>query len=132
MYTLKQRKIAYIGLVLSAGLVVFWTLFFTVGLSPENPPVGYEQFESAFPFPDLVLAAVLAISAAGVLRGRSWARAGMTACGGALVFLGLLDFSFNIQNGMYTISAVETAMNVTIQLACLGVGTLLAVSFLRK
>lgn len=119
MYTHTQRKVAWLGLVMAAGLAVFWTLFFTVGLSPENPPPGYEQFESAFPFPDLVMAFLLALSAVGVMRNHPRAATGMVACGGALIFLGLLDFSFNIQNGMYQISPVETAMNVFIQLACL-------------
>jgi hypothetical protein len=129
IYTSLQQKLANAGLVLSAGLVMFWTLFFTVGLSPENPPPGYEQFEHAFPFPDIMLAAALAISSAGVRRGRSWARSGMTAAGGALIFLGLLDFSFNIQNGMYCISLVETVMNISIQLVCLAMGTLFIRTF---
>ena len=124
-YSATQRKMAFAGLVLAAGLVAFWTLFFTVGLSPENPPPGYEQFEHAFPFPDIMLAIALAVSSLGVLRNAGWARSGMTAAGGALIFLGLLDFSFNIQNGMYLISPVETAMNITIQSVCLGMGALL-------
>jgi len=128
-YSATQRKMAYAGLVLSAGLVAFWTLFFTVGLSPENPPPGYEQFEHAFPFPDIMLAIALALSSFGVLRNAGWARSVMTAAGGALIFLGLLDFSFNIQNGMYLISLVETAMNICIQVVCIGMGWLLFFHF---
>ena len=132
MYTPPQRNLAKLGLLLAVGLVAFWALFFTVGLSPENPPEGYEQFEHSFPFPDITLAIVLAISSLAVHRGRRWAGSGMTAAGGALIFLGLLDFSFNIQNGMYLISPVETAMNIAIQVVCLATGALFVRSFTKR
>jgi hypothetical protein len=49
------------------------------------------------------------------------------ACAGALIFLGLVDFSYNIQNGIYWISTTSLYMNAIINLWCLGVGSLILV-----
>mgnify|MGYP005857871201 CR=1 FL=1 len=45
--------------------------------------------------------------------------------GSALVFLGLLDISFNVQNARYSIGAVDAAMNLLINTACVLFGPLL-------
>ena len=47
----------------AVGLAGFWIAFFTVGLAPADPPPGYLPFEHAFPLPDGLLAAGLAVAA---------------------------------------------------------------------
>jgi hypothetical protein len=120
---------AAIGALLAGtgvGIALFWVAFFTVGLAPADPPPCYLAFEHAFPGPDLVLAAVLIAAGLGLRvhdaprrrRCRGLALAGA----GALVFLGLLDVSFNAQNGMYAISAADTALALAINAWCIGLG----------
>jgi hypothetical protein len=46
---------------------------------------------------------------------------------GSLVFLGLLDFSFNIQNGIYMTSKVDLVLNAFINVWCVGFGVAIAV-----
>ena len=50
------KAVARAQLATGFGIIVFWILFFTVGLAPTNPPVCYFAFEHAFPLPDAVLA----------------------------------------------------------------------------
>jgi hypothetical protein len=47
---------------------------------------------------------------------------------GALIFLGLLDFSFNLQNGVYTASTLDLAINGFINAWCVGFGLFLIYS----
>ena len=48
-------------------------------------------------------------------------------CAGALIFLGLLDFSFNFQNGIYALSTADLLLNGFINLWCVVFGIILAV-----
>lgn len=119
---MKYRMLIFFQIATAVGLIGFWTAFFTIGLAPESPPPGYFVYEHAFPLPDAVLALGLLIAAFGRLRGAAYARPVTLACAGALIFLGLVDFSFNIQNGMYAISAVDGALNAFINVWSAGFG----------
>jgi uncharacterized membrane protein YccF (DUF307 family) len=48
------------------------------------------------------------------------------------MFLGVLDFSFNYQNGMYKISAMDTTLNASINLWTVLFGLWLAITFRFK
>lgn len=61
-----------------------------------------------------------------MLRGRPGGGRMALVCSGSLIFLGLLDFSFNIQNGIYFISAAELLLNGAINLWCVAFGLVLA------
>jgi hypothetical protein len=121
--------IAALQLVTGVGLIFFWTAFFTIGIAPENPPPGYFIFEHSFPLPDVLLAFLL-FGAAALLgshdekRCRLGRSLSLVAAGG-LLFLGVLDFSFNIQNGMYTTSVTDGITAGFIQLWCIGAGLIM-------
>jgi hypothetical protein len=50
---------------------------------------------------------------------------------GAMVFLGLCDFSFNILNGMYQVGIIDSMMNAFINIWCVGFG-LFQIFFIQK
>jgi hypothetical protein len=127
-----QKATAVLELLTGLGIILFWVAFFTVGLAPENPPAGYFAFEHSFPLPDCLLAITLIISAVLLLKGRPLGRALSLVAAGALVFLGLLDFSFNIQNGMYAISPLDTILNGFINVWCVGFGLFLFLRFAKR
>jgi hypothetical protein len=108
-------------LLTAIGLVLFWTAFFTVGYANDAYPVCYETFEKCFPLPDSFITIVLLCA---WWKGRSGgsARDLTRVAGGAMIFLGLCDISFNAMNGMYTISTAELLMNGFINVWCLGFG----------
>lgn len=120
------RIIAVFEILTAAGLILFWSAFFTIGLAPADPPPGYFQFEHSFPVPDLFLAALLLAAGSCLLHpdpkrrrlGRSLSLAGA----GALMFLGAVDVSFNLQNGMYTISLPDSLMAAVINTWCILLG----------
>ncbi len=123
------KTVALLELVTGLGIILFWVGFFTVGLAPETPPAGYFVFEHSFPPPDTILA--LALIAAGVLnlRGKPLGRTLSLVAAGGLIFLGLVDFSFNIQNGMYAISTLDAVLNGVINFWCVAFGSFLFVRF---
>ena len=121
------KTIAILELLTGIGIILFWIGFFTIGLAPENPPQCYYAYEHSFPLPDGLLAILLL--AAGIMLMLNNPRGGRLSlvAAGALVFLGLLDFSFNIQNGIYMTSQVDLVLNAFINVWCVGFGVAIAV-----
>jgi len=110
------------------GILLFWAAFFTIGLAPQNPPECYFAYEHAFPLPDSVLAVGLVVAGYLLLAGKSAGRALSLVCAGGLIFLGLLDVSFNLQNGIYAASPVELFTNGLINAWCIGFGGFITLS----
>jgi len=124
--TKSERTIAILEIITSVGLILFWTAFFTIGMAPKNPPPCYFVFEHSFPFPDVILAIGLLTGSIMMLKGRAGGRRLSLLCAGGLIFLGLLDMSFNFQNGMYSISVADMMTNGFINLWCIGFGISIA------
>lgn len=127
----KGLKIAAVlELVLAAGIVSFWIAYFSADIVQINDPVlkeKYLAFESAFPVPDAYLSVVLVIGGIGLLRKKAYGRLFSLIGGASLVFLGLLDISFNTLHGIYRLGFGEAVMNLFINLMCLGTGVFLIV-----
>jgi hypothetical protein len=119
--------IAILELLTAVGLILFWIGFFTIGLAPKNPPKGYMEYEHSFPLPDGLLA--LLMLAAGILSllNNPLGNHLSVVAAGALIFLGVLDFSFNIQNGVYKISKSDLIMNAFLNIWCVGFGIAIAI-----
>jgi nucleoside-diphosphate-sugar epimerase len=127
------QVIAKLELLTAAGLFLYWILYFTVGMAPENPPRGYFVFQNTFTFADLILALLL-LRAATLLLGRDLIRRvlgrGLSLiCSGALLFLGGLDISFNFQNDIYLTFSIDMVLEAAINIWCLVFGFLLAYEF---
>jgi hypothetical protein len=116
-------------LATGAGLLVYWTLFFTVGLAPADPPFGYFVFEHSSTIADTTLGLALIRAGTWLLSDdavrQSRGRALSLVCAGALLFLGMLDISFNALNGVYSLS-VDGVVAMTINAWCIGFGALSA------
>jgi len=120
------RAIAILELVTGVGLILFWVGFFTIGLAPKNPPKGYLEYEHSFPLPDGLLAVLLLVAGTLLLLNNSLGGNLSLIAAGALIFLGVLDFSFNIRNGIYKISKSDLILNAFINLWCVGFGVAVA------
>ena len=129
---LNYRLIASLQIVTAVGLILYWLAFFTVSLAPLNPPDGYFAYEHAFPLPDGLLSALLLIAGIIMMKNNPTALKLSLVAAGGLMFLGLLDFSFNIQNGIYTASTVDLVLNALINLWCFGFGLAMAIMIMRK
>ena len=117
-----SKTIPVLEMITAAGLILFWIGFFTVGMAPESAPECYFAYEHAFPLPDLVLAMVLLASAILLLRESPLGKTLALVAAGALIFLGLVDFSFNLQNGVYLSSTLDLILNAFINIWCVAFG----------
>jgi len=119
--------IAILELLTAVGLILFWILFFTVGMAPKNPPPGYLAYEHSFPVPDGLLSVLLLVAGIMLLLNNPLGVNLSLIAAGALLFLGVLDISFNLQNGIYKISTGDLISNAFINLWCVGFGIAIAV-----
>jgi hypothetical protein len=121
-----MTAIAILELLTGVGLILFWIGFFTIGLAPKNPPKGYMEYEHSFPLPDGLLALLLLVAGTLLLLNNPWGGNLSLIAAGALMFLGVLDFSFNIQNGVYKISKSDLILNAFLNIWCVGFGLAIA------
>jgi hypothetical protein len=130
--TKRLKTIAVLELLTGIGIILFWIGFFTIGLAPENPPQCYFAYEHSFPLPDIILSIAIIASGILLLKNKESGRTLSFVCSGGLMFLGLLDFSFNIQNGIYMTSTLDMVLNAFINVWCVGFGIAIAVLISRK
>ncbi len=113
-------------LAVAAGIVAYWAYFFIVG-APRSIcgqlGDGYLMYERAFPAADGLLCLALINSAVGLLRKRAYGPILSIAAGGALVFLGVLDATFNLTNGIFSLGICEGVVNALMNLACVACGS---------
>ena len=95
--------IAILQILFGMGIISFWIYFLIVeNKDPEKTEV-YLVFERSFIIPDIGwVAPCLFISAIGLLTNQAYWIFFSIAGGSAIVFLLLLDFSFNIQQKTYS------------------------------
>jgi len=122
-----RRAVAALLATTAAGTVAYWIGFFGAGsaLHADERDV-YVAFERAFPAADLWMAACAAAAATGLVRRRPWAVAAGIAAGSALVFLGLLDVLFDVEQGLYARRSGAMAVETVINVFCLTVGPLVS------
>jgi hypothetical protein len=123
----RRRLISALEIVTGAGIILFWVAFFTVGMAPDPAPAGYFAYEHSFPLPDGLMSILLIIAGILLLKDKRPAMVMSLVASGALIFLGLLDFSFNLQNGVYTASTLDLAINAFINAWCVGFGLFLSI-----
>ena len=128
------KAIVIAELLISAGIIIFWALFFTVGLIKiQNPELKeiYNAYEYSFVFPDLLLSIILIIAALHLMRKNPNGFLYSIIAGAMLIFVGLLDISFNLLNGIYQLGIGEAVLNGLINLACVVFGYIL-ISFGKR
>lgn len=106
----------------AAGIATYWAVFFVEGAAAFAggvDPSAFLAFESAFPVADGCLAVTLAIAGRWLLRRDSRGVPLTLVASGALVFLGLLDAAFNLQNGAYGGAPARAAVNGFLNAACI-------------
>ena len=81
--------------------VAYWVDFFVHGSVNVVEEEWYIRFERAFPVADGFMSATSVAAAVGVLADADYGVAFALVAGGALIFLGLMDVTFNVGNGLY-------------------------------
>jgi len=115
-YTKTLKFAAIMELAIAVGIISFWIAFFSADLvNIDDPHLEeiYVAFESAFPVADISLSIVLIIGGIGLLKKMPFGVLFSLLGGASLIFLGLLDVSFNIQQGIYLLGIGEAILNIS-------------------
>jgi hypothetical protein len=113
------------------GLIYYWIDFYIRGGVQVVNEEWYIRFEKAFPAADLWTAACALVGAIGLLTGQTYGLLFALLTASSLIFLGLVDVTFNIQNNLYRLVATSGQMKfeLFINLWTLGLGIALIVCF---
>jgi hypothetical protein len=114
-------------LLTAIGIVGYWATFLS---SLDAQRTGYFAsrsgawfaWELSFPLPDAWIAATAALGALGLWRGRQGGLLYGLLSGGAMVFLGLIDVLFFLENGLFVPVNGEVVAQILIQVWMLGFG----------
>jgi len=112
-------------LILTAiGVVYYWSEFYLRGSVHTVKEDWYIKFERAFPPADIWMAACALAGAIGLLLGQTYGVVFSLLAASSLVFLALMDITFNIQNRLYHLVATLNQMRfeLFINLWTLGLG----------
>jgi hypothetical protein len=118
----RARALAVVLLIGAIGGVLYWVAFFTSGAVQASDLPCYLVFERAFPAADAWGTVTALVAAAGLWRGRPAAVLFGIAAASAMLFLGLMDVLYNVENHMYALANAEMAGEVFINAYCFFVG----------
>ena len=98
-------------LIISALVVIYyWADFFIRGGVNVIKEDWYIKFERAFPPADIWMAICALLGAIGLLTGQAYALLFLALAAGSLLFLALMDITFNVQNRLYPLVATSNEM----------------------
>lgn len=128
MQELKGRRVVAGLLALTAVLTVaFWVTFFANYAGQAESYFAREcaswfLWERSFPAADLWAATCCLLGAVGLWKRRAWGGLFALLSGSALVFLGLMDALFFLQNGLYSPFNVDVLLEAVIHVWVLAFG----------
>ncbi len=114
--------LAIILTLFALGTVAFWVEFFTSGMVAMSGEPGYLAHEKSFPLADGYMVVCCLVCAVGLIRGRSWGLLFGLMAGSAIIFLGLMDTLYSLQQGTFTELSAASAESLFICGVCLILG----------
>jgi hypothetical protein len=119
--------IAVLLLVTAVGTVAYWVDFFWHGSVNVVEEDWYIKFERAFPTADGFMAGCAAVGGIGLLADAAFGVAFALVAAGAMIFLGLMDVAFNVENRLYRFVRTSWPMRaeLVVNVWTLGLGALL-------
>ena len=126
--------IAILLLLTAVGTVAYWVDFFVRGSVNVVDEEWYVKFERSFPAADGFMAACAAIGGVGLLYDAAYGTAFALVAAGGLVFLGLMDVAFNLDNRLYRFLRTSWPMRaeLVINLWSLGLGAVLLLTMVPE
>ena len=121
---------AVLLLVTAVGTTAYWVDFFARGSVNVVEEDWYVKFERSFPAADGFMAVCAAVAGAGLLADQAWGVAFALVAAGTLIFLALMDITFNLENRLYRFLETSWPMRaeLVINVWTLGLGAALLVS----
>lgn len=110
-----------------AATLVYWIVFYTTGETQVRQDPVYLAFENSFPVADTWMALCALLGAIGLWNRKPWGFLFGLLAASSAIFLGLMDLTFNLNEGIYAIPGLETTIEVLINLLTLGLGPVVIV-----
>jgi hypothetical protein len=101
MISTADRAHAAFMLLAALGAAAYWITYFSSGATQVRTDEVYLAFENAFPLADGWMALGYLLSARFLLRGDRRAVFWGICAGSAMIFLGLMDLLFNLEQGHF-------------------------------
>ncbi len=104
------KILSFFLILTSLVTIYYWIDFFTIGSVHVLEKEWYIKFEQAFAPADMYMAFSSLIAAIGILKKKIWGFIFTFLASSALIFLALMDITFNIQNNLYELVPSNTGM----------------------
>ena len=114
--------LATILTVFALGTLAFWIEFFTSGMVSMSNTPAYLEHEQSFPAADGYMVICALVCAVGLIRRRPWGLLFGLLAGSAIIFLGLMDTLYSIQQGIFTSFSTAAVEALVICAVCLILG----------
>ena len=114
------------------GTIAFWAVFFAAGLVSASDRLAYLEHEKSFPLADAYVVVCAFLCVAGVIKRTSWAVLFGVAAGSGIIFLGLMDTLYALEQGLIhdlSFPSIETFLICSI---CLILGPVMIVYMWRN
>ena len=95
-----RKAIAAALAVTGTATLLYWVLFLGGVIVPADSEC-YMAWERSFPLADLWMVGCALAAAIGLWRGAEWGTRWALVAAGAMIFLGLIDLLFALENGLY-------------------------------
>jgi uncharacterized membrane protein (DUF2068 family) len=105
-----------------AATLAYWIVFFTSGDVQVRKDAVYIAFEKSFLPADAWMALCALLGAIGLWRRRAWGFLFALLAASSAIFLGLMDVTFNLNEGIYAIGGSDTLIEIIINLLTLLLG----------
>ena len=119
-----DRILGSLLLLGAAATIAYWVNYFVAGDVRVVPDLWYRAFEDAFPVADGWMSVCLIGAGIGFFRGRRSAPFFGLMAGSALLYLAVLDITFNVERGLYALLPASGPMvtEALINVASLALG----------
>jgi hypothetical protein len=118
---------AVVVTLFALGTIAFWAVFFTAGLVSASDRPAYLEHEKSFPLADAYAVVCAFLCVAGVIKRKSWAVLFGVAAGSGIIFLGLMDTLYALEQGLIrdlSFPSIETFLICSI---CLALGPVMII-----
>ena len=102
--------------------IYYWVDFYITGGVQVIKDEWYTKFQNSFPSADLWMSACAILGAIGLLTGQTYGPLFALLAASSLIFLGLMDVTFNIQNKLYRLVATSGQMKFEVFLNSFALG----------
>lgn len=111
-------------IVTSAVCIYYWVDFYITGGVHVVKDDWYIKFQNSFPAADMWMSACAIVGAIGLLTGQAYGLLFALLAASSLIFLGLMDVAFNIQNRLYrlVVTSGQMKLEVFLNIYALGFG----------